>query len=67
MKNVHMHSYKKIELIPINTIENNHYEGSAGDKAFLMKSCECGDKLAFDYGATKQMKINLKNLGRGER
>lgn len=62
MNDVHVHDHKKIDLVRIDRIQNKFYKGTAGDKAFLMRSCECGDKKAFEYGNTAEMKQLLKEL-----
>jgi hypothetical protein len=51
----HKHKYEEIGIAKITRITNKNYFGTAGDKAFLMRVCTCGDMQAFDYGRTKEM------------
>lgn len=56
---VHEHRFTKPELVRITKIDNDKYQGIAGDKAFLMRSCVCGKREAYDYGAYKEMEAKL--------
>ena len=58
----HAHKYEKVELLRITRIDNDKYLGTAGDKSILLRSCECGEKLAFDYGAHRKMKERLDRV-----
>lgn len=58
----HIHKTKEIKLKRIDRIENENYQGNAGDKSFLFRVCDCGHFQAFDYGATDKMKQLLKEL-----
>ena len=55
----HKHIYGEPELVQITNVQAN-YRGATGDKSFLMHSCECGKKQAFDYGKTSDMKIKIE-------
>lgn len=57
-KETHIHNYTKLGMIRITKITNKRYRGSAGDKAFLVRSCECKKHLAFEYGSYEDM-VNL--------
>lgn len=54
-KEPHEHSFKKIELLRITVIDNPKYSGSMGDKALLVRTCECGADKAFEMGEYKAM------------
>ncbi len=58
----HQHIFKHPELVIIKLIDNINYRGTAGDKAFLMRSCKCGTKQAFEFGPTTKMKDLLATL-----
>lgn len=51
----HQHKHSEIGIARITRIENEHYHGTSGDKAFLVRVCTCGDLQAFEYGSTKEM------------
>jgi hypothetical protein len=55
MTDAHTHDYSKIELERIVQVQDN-YAGSAGDKALLLRTCDCGKRVAFEYGEYKAMK-----------
>lgn len=60
--NKHEHDYKTIKLARITKIDNTKYNGSAGDRAFLFRMCECGKGKAFEYGKFKAMQQLLSKL-----
>lgn len=60
IKNVHTHKFIIPELIRIIKIDNKNYKGTAGDKAFLSRTCGCGKKQAFEYGDFKEMEKLFK-------
>lgn len=51
----HKHKYTTTKIKRIDRIDNPRYPGTPGDKAFLMKVCECGKFQAIDYGPTKDL------------
>lgn len=51
----HEHDYSTIELIRITRVQKN-YQGTAGDKALLIRKCTCGKFIAFEYGNYRDMK-----------
>lgn len=55
----HQHKFEHPELVTI-VADNDHYHGTTRDKAFLMRSCACGAKQAYEYGETTKMKELLK-------
>lgn len=57
----HQHDYVKWQLLVITRVQHD-YSGSAGDKAFILKACECGKTKAWDYGSTDSMKDRLMEI-----
>ena len=58
----HVHEYERMKLVRITRIENEHYQGVAGDKALLVRVCKCKAEQAFDYGSYKKMSTRLSQL-----
>lgn len=59
----HTHDFNQVQLKRIMEVQQK-YSGHAGDKAFLLRKCDCGQTQAFDYGAYPQMLANAKELKR---
>lgn len=59
---IHKHTFEKPELLRINIIKNPNYNGAAGDKALLVRTCECKKQQAFDYGPYQEMRMSLRRL-----
>lgn len=62
MADDHTHDYKELKLFRITKIDNPHYTGAAGDKAFLTRVCHCGKASPMDFGATEAMEQKLEEL-----
>jgi len=63
MSEHHEHTFKGLELRPIKRIDNPHYQGNAGDKAFLVSTCtSCPKVKPMDYGPTDAMVTKLEAL-----
>lgn len=64
MTEAHTHKYGKAGIERITRIQPRKvpwdYHGTAGDKAFIVKTCECGDKQTLDYGPYAEIKEKLK-------
>lgn len=59
---IHRHEFGRPQVVRITRIENLHYHGTSGDKAFLMHRCKCSKVEAFDYGDNSKMQAKLKEL-----
>lgn len=57
----HVHNHTALELLRITKVQPK-YAGSAGDRSFVMRVCECGDKQAFEYGDTKKMQALVSDM-----
>jgi len=62
----HVHRYRKIGLMRLTRIDNPKYTGTPGDRAMLLRICDCGDKIAFEYGNTGQIEKLYATI-RGDR
>ena len=61
MTDTHIHSYKKLYIYRIKRVHPS-YNGTSGDKAFLLYLCKCKKALPFDYGTTRDMTERYKSL-----
>lgn len=61
MTDSHEHSFDQVQLKRIVEVQPK-YHGTAGDKAFLLRKCDCGKTQAFDYGNYQSMLVNAKEL-----
>lgn len=60
MKAEHVHDFSiKGERIKA---DNPDYNGTTGDKAFLLRNCECGVTRVFEYGEYQKMMSLCKEL-----
>jgi hypothetical protein len=62
----HDHVYNLPKMVRITRIqprkEPHGYNGTAGDKAFLVYACECRAYKAFDYGSFNKMRAKLEKI-----
>ena len=58
----HTHNYNTFILKRIERIQNDHYIGAAGDKAFILAVCQCKKYKAHDYGAFRDMEAKMEPL-----
>lgn len=52
----HTHKHSKVVLKPINRITNKRYSGNIGDKTLVFRTCDCGNRIAIDYGSSDKIK-----------
>jgi hypothetical protein len=64
MDDKHTHKYTDVELLQIKRVQKN-YEGTAGDKSILVRTCTCGKQKAFEIGNTKDMEELLAKIKKG--
>lgn len=60
----HIHQYAEIEMVNVIADNPNYSIGDNGSWAFLMRTCKCGNKQAFEYGQRKDTKQKLEELKR---
>lgn len=65
-KTAHEHDLRTIGLIRIMEVHKD-YNGTAGDKALLVRKCSCGYSKAVEMGSYSAMQKQLKLLGGEEK
>lgn len=59
----HIHTFAGEFHVKRITKVQKDYSGTAGDKAFIVRDCECKQKVrAIDYGSYKEMQVKLTQL-----